>query len=366
MPLPPASIKETAEKGQVFRFDPTKTRDENLKTLEAIDGKLEELVRRKKDVDRDRTRATNSRGGAEAPIRQRDRDTSEALSREIVSLDRERRRVLIETRCGPSDDSQDVELYKGDLGASKEFVNKHQPSTALLQWRNNLKSLLSPGDDAGNVEGERWCTGTLLSDNLFVTAGHCFDIDANEWTTPRHRIGANTYSPYQPTEFAPLMQVNFNFQRDASKCTDANPESCPTRPTIIYPVTRVHEHRNGQLDYTIIELGASDRGEKPNVTFSPQATDSSRRALEGLKTLTVIQHPNGVPKRVAAGSGLRISGDTIFYSDIDTLGGSSGAGIIDQDGNLIGIHTNGGCFTNGGENSGLTLEGIRRVSGLIH
>ena len=39
-----------------------------------------------------------------------------------------------------------------------------------------------------------------------------------------------------------------------------------------------------------------------------------------------------------------ITGNLISYSDIDTLGGNSGSGILRaSDGRLVGIHTNGGC-----------------------
>jgi V8-like Glu-specific endopeptidase len=81
--------------------------------------------------------------------------------------------------------------------------------------------------------------------------------------------------------------------------------------------------------------------------------------------LTIIQHPDGNPKKIAAGAKLGSTEQEISYGDVDTRGGASGSGIINQDGRVIGVHTTGGCFDTGGSNSGVTLLGIRRVSKVI-
>ena len=42
-----------------------------------------------------------------------------------------------------------------------------------------------PGDSPGDVSGERFGTGALISDELFLTAGHCFDQSGGGWERPR-------------------------------------------------------------------------------------------------------------------------------------------------------------------------------------
>jgi V8-like Glu-specific endopeptidase len=72
----------------------------------------------------------------------------------------------------------------------------------------------------------------------------------------------------------------------------------------------------------------------------------------------VIQHPNGDAKQIAAGTLAGVDGDYLTYGDLDTLSGSSGAGILDSDGKVVGIHTNGGCTAMGGTNSGVRMARI--------
>jgi hypothetical protein len=54
----------------------------------------------------------------------------------------------------------------------------------------------------------------------------------------------------------------------------------------------------------------------------------------------------------------------VRYDDLDTEGGSSGSGILDQDGRIIGVHTNGGC-EGGDQNFGTRIDRIAAVSETI-
>jgi len=103
----------------------------------------------------------------------------------------------------------------------------------------------------------------------------------------------------------------------------------------------------------------------PGASFTPGKLNASDQALQRATLLTVIQHPNGNPKRIAARSKISTSGTSISYGDIDTLGGSSGSGVIDQTDHLIGVHTDGGCNARGEANSGVPLVAIRGVSEIV-
>lgn len=86
--------------------------------------------------------------------------------------------ALLESICGATDDSQPVEQYGGTLGVTTTFVAAHQSPVGQLQWNNNLAALYT---SPGNVSGVRWCTGTLISNDLFLSAGHCFDQNGGGW-----------------------------------------------------------------------------------------------------------------------------------------------------------------------------------------
>ena len=93
-----------------------------------------------------------------------------------------RYRRVLETICGVTDDSREVEQYRGTLGVTAEFVAARQGPVAQVQWNDNLGATF---DNPGNVSAVRWGSGTMIGDDLFLTCGHLFDDDANGWMLPR-------------------------------------------------------------------------------------------------------------------------------------------------------------------------------------
>jgi V8-like Glu-specific endopeptidase len=247
-----------------------------------------------------------------------------------------------ESQCGPTLDFQDVEQYNGAYPVSVDFVQRRQRAVGQIQWESDLAARY---DDPGNVNGQRWCSGTLIAPNLFLTAGHCFDTNSNGWQYPINDDG--DFLP--PEEAAREMKVNFNYQENADGVVQAG-ES--------FAIVDLVEHRLGGLDYAIVRLAGN-----PGLTYgvAPLSTASPDGADVG-----IIGHPNGMPKKISAGT-LGSHNDTqLFYGNVDTLGGSSGSGVLlESTGAVIGVHTNGGCFNGGGSNSGVRLAAIRSSSPTI-
>lgn len=260
----------------------------------------------------------------------------ERVSRELSESDNADSlyEFLIETICGETDDSQNVEQYDGTLGVTTEFVDTHQSPVGQLQWNDSLDAIY---DNPGNVSSIRWCTGTLVSQNLFLTAGHCFDREANGWSLPRINGTSNVIPP---PEIATNMHVNFNYQFDSIGNLQTEQE---------FAVRELVEYRLGGLDFAIVRLAGI-----PSQVFGV-GTLGQKDAEVG-DMLCIIGHPAGVPKRVEAGPLTSFEGDRIRYNDIDTLGGNSGSAIWHSpSGEIVGVHTNGGCTTSRGSNFGVRI-----------
>jgi hypothetical protein len=246
--------------------------------------------------------------------------------------------------CGV-DDSQDVEFYNpnrpGTLGIPKMFVDEHQPPVGNIQWNWDLH--VRYPDEAGTVNGVRWCSGTLIAPDLFLTAGHCFEPDFGTWVTPR----VNGV-PINRPEIARNMRVNFNYQW--------GPEG--PRPEKAVAIVALLEDRLGDRDYAIVQLE-----QDPGPPFLP-ARIGAKDAPQG-STICMLGHPNQLPKRVAAGHASEYQGPRIYYNDLDTAGGSSGAGLLTSEGFLCGIHTNGGCGLQTGQNHGYRIESLIEISPIL-
>ena len=157
---------------------------------------------------------------------------------------------IIESTCRGRDDSQEVQLYDGNLGVTNDFVSRVSGSVGQLQWKYSFGNEFSgPNNSEGNVKGIRWCSGTLIGKNLFITAGHCFDRKGNGWQLP-----SKDGEVIQSKALAKLMKVNFNYEIDKNT-------RVVRADTVDFPVEELLEYRNGGLDYAIILLGKNRGGQ---------------------------------------------------------------------------------------------------------
>jgi len=202
-----------------------------------------------------------------------------------------------------------VVILRSQCGPTLDLtpVNKYQGELVAVQDREEAVVLINGA-----------CTGTLIAASagpVVITAGHC--------------VGLGDRS-----------LVAFN--------VEAEPDGDPlvTNGTVI--------EQADEPDYALIQLDAL-----PAITPTLLTTRSS-------DLLAIIQHPRGGPKSVAEGSMLGECQGLAFYTDLDTLGGSSGAGVLNRQGHLLGVHTDGDCAEDGsGANKGWTAARIVEASAYL-
>jgi len=188
--------------------------------------------------------------------------------------------------------------------------------TPINSYQGDLPVVQAVEDAVVLIDGD--CTGTLIAaaaGPIVLTAGHC--------------VGLGNVS---------LLAFN----------VEANPDGdqLVTNGTVI--------EQSLQPDYALIRLD-----QLPAVTPTLLTTRLS-------DLLAVIQHPRGGPKVVAEGSFAAACNDMIFYRSLDTLVGSSGAGVLTQDGFVVGVHTDGDCAIDGsGFNFGWTSASIVAASSYL-
>lgn len=218
-----------------------------------------------------------------------------------------------ESLCGPRD-LQHVNSYNGRLGVSQTYVKKYKGAVGALSSKNT-------------PTGSKYCTGTLIGSDLFLTASHC--------------VSQKTVGHY----------VAFRYERKAGSTALETQEFFKINAL-------VEEGAKKGIDYAIVRL---ERSAAAYGVTKMRPQDPKNSAV-----LAIIQHPSGEPKQIEAGKLQGLSGNYLRYADIDTLPGSSGSGVLDAEGYLVGVHTNGGCTSGtSGANSGVRLSQAAKVSSII-
>jgi hypothetical protein len=200
-------------------------------------------------------------------------------------------------------------ISQSQCGATADF-------TPINQYRGALADAQVREDAVVLIDGS--CTGTLIAaaaGPVVITAGHCVGLGDRA-----------------------LLAFN----------VEADPDGDPlvTSGAVI--------ERADAPDYALITL---DR--LPAATPTPLTTRSTDR-------LAIIQHPRGGPKVIAEGDFFAECHGEISYTDLDTLVGSSGAGVLNTQGLLYGVHGDGDCDTHGGgANTGWSAASIVAASAYL-
>ena len=246
--------------------------------------------------------------------------------------------ALLAAACGtpererPSQASSPVVYGVDDR---KDYFEELDPVWRDLT-RNSIVALATPDEldetDPNNVvldsstlgeaerlcNGERFadqptlseCSGTLIDDDLVLTAGHC----------ARNSTDCRGYR----------FVFNYRMEADGQLATLTHEDLFDCRAVVAWRMSN-----RPTVDFAIVQL---DRPATPRFTPAPVRRDVA--PLAGGSPLTLISFGSGLPAKIDHGGRvLDARGSTMDYftGTMDSFGGSSGGGVFDERGQVVGI-----------------------------
>lgn len=156
------------------------------------------------------------------------------------------------------------------------------------------------------------CSATLIDEDLVLTAGHCFSSTSETQCERYHYVfgyaaeSASKVATLRPSDVYACKRI---LARKATPLTPAN-----------------------SIDYAIVQLDRPvEAGRKP--------LPISARAAQVDEAVTVMGFPSGLPLKLDHGGRVRdamTATPELFSLDSDTFAASSGSGVFDAEGKLVG------------------------------
>ena len=208
------------------------------------------------------------------------------------------------------------------------------------------------------------CTAYLVSNGAVLTAGHCVDFDPD---------GSGPLLPDGVLDLAGVVEFNV-----PASWADGTPVMADADDQYAIDTGNVTWHYDGEgqglgKDWAVFGIFANtNNDDRAHITRgflrmtreAPATGNTIRITGYGADNMpsgsTGNENAQNYTEQTHTGAyqGESSSGGDIWHGyQVDTTGGSSGSPIIWETQNLtMGIHTNGGCTSSGGENSGTSFE----------
>ncbi len=197
-----------------------------------------------------------------------------------------------------------VSFWKADS------IDTLNPGGAKLKTTNfGDRMNLCPGEKFREQPIGAFCSGSLVGEDLVMTAGHCIKNDTDCKNTKLVFGYAVKKEGTEAVTTMPSSEV-YGCAKIVKRFLGGEPGSPNPAPQTLGP------------DFALIQLDRKVSGHKPFAIARP----STLKAGDGV---FVIGHPVGLPLKVAGGATVRdFSKSGYFVADLDTFGGNSGSPVF--------------------------------------
>lgn len=234
-----------------------------------------------------------------------------------------------------SDSSADMQKLADSVVSiwDKDYMKSQNGQTFLFTVPFEKGVGLCPGEVFGQQPIGAFCSGTLVGDDLILTAGHCITDEAS-CAKARFVFGFNDKAA------ANAKLVDQENQISVVPVKDSDVYSCSS--IVKRNLGKQHNGTVGMIwdyimykhdrvapDYALIKLDRKVKG------HTPLPVERTKNLNEG-DSIFVIGHPVGLPVKVAGGATIRNNKPKNFYlTDLDTFGGNSGSAVFSSATNKI-------------------------------
>ncbi|PJA15108.1 MAG: serine protease [Elusimicrobia bacterium CG_4_10_14_0_2_um_filter_56_8] len=178
---------------------------------------------------------------------------------------------------------------------------------------------LCPGQKFAEQPIGAFCSGTLVGEDIVMTAGHCI-VNQAACSNTKLVFG---YALKKAGDYPDSVAAG-----DVYSCKSVIKRDLDDGSGFFHALVSIYNGGPGP-DFALIKLDRKVTGRKP------LAVNRNSRPAAGDK-LFVIGHPVGLPLKVASSAKVRSASPTYFFTaDLDTFGGNSGSAVFSARTNLI-------------------------------
>lgn len=228
--------------------------------------------------------------------------------------------------------------------STASFITFASPTTICGESDDRVLSYNQKIGRLSELGKYKGCTITMISNSCAITAGHCFLYkDASkmivEFNVPHSKEGEPQASSPEDT-----------YEVDASSVVY---ESFLTGND--YAVFKLKNNSITKSEAGVMQGFYNVSFETPALLEKIRITGFGVDEFDGLKTFSQQTHTGLITRLPTPTS--PIYSQSVIRHNIDTTGGNSGSSIIrESDEMIIGVHTHGGCYADGGNNEGTLIS----------